>query len=233
MSLLELLTPYRYITILGVLSHVCYFKYGEHHLRAPWYCLLAIWIFCVAVGAEVFLFSLSSKEASALAIRGLAAYVLGLFSSIVIYRLFFHSLRDFPGPKAMAISKLVHVFNSRKLDNYLQLDKLRQQYGDIIRTGPSELCIFRPEAYYAICGPQSKCTKAPMYDLMQPIVSVHSTRDPADHDRRRKIWDRAFSIKGRIADINARKCFKVQSTDFDVIQRLPSMNLGLRDTLRC
>ena len=45
-------------------------------------------------------------------------------------------------------------------------------------------------------GPGSRCTKPPFYDLVLPLVSIITTRSKVLHDKRRRIWDQAFSIKG-------------------------------------
>ena len=52
-----------------------------------------------------------------------------------------------------------------------------------------------PEALQALDGPKSTCTKAAWYDLLQPIRSMVNLRDKAEHDARRRIWDRGFNIK--------------------------------------
>ena len=62
--------------------------------------------------------------------------------------------------------------------------------------GPNELSIRTPEALIAVHGPQSKCNKAPFYDLLLPRLSIVTTRERSLHDRRRRIWDQAFRIKG-------------------------------------
>jgi hypothetical protein len=62
--------------------------------------------------------------------------------------------------------------------------------------GPNEVSIFNPEAVPILLGPGSKCTKAPWYDANDPVISLHTLRDKAAHDARRRIWDRGFGAKG-------------------------------------
>ena len=181
--------------IAGVASHLCYFIRGEHIRQIG---RTATFVFALPVtftALRVQFFDVPLGLAYRLTFLMAFAFAIGLFSSITLYRAFFHPLRQFAGPVAMRITKLAHVYRSRNLDNYLQLDELRKQYGDFVRTGPSELTIFRPDAHTAIHGPQSKCKKSEWYDLLYPIVSMQTTRDKADHNRRRRIWDRAFSVK--------------------------------------
>lgn len=48
----------------------------------------------------------------------------------------------------------------------------------------------------AILGPNSKCIKAPWYDGGLPLMSLHTARVRADHDKRRKVWEPGFTTKG-------------------------------------
>ena len=63
-------------------------------------------------------------------------------------------------------------------------------------SGPNEISIFKPEAVRALDGLGTKCSKAPWYDIMQPRVSVATTRNKEMHSQRRKIWERAFRPQG-------------------------------------
>jgi hypothetical protein len=69
---------------------------------------------------------------------------------------------------------------------------------DTSHSGPAELSIASANAAYAILGPGG-CLKSPWYDYGygQPLNSLHSTRDPAIHEYRRRIWDHGFSSKGK------------------------------------
>ncbi|KAL8831711.1 MAG: hypothetical protein Q9170_005173, partial [Blastenia crenularia] len=73
------------------------------------------------------------------------------------------------------------------------MEDMRCSYGDFVRTGPNEISIFKPEAVRALDGVGTKCSKSAWYDIMQPRVSLATTRDKGLHHERRKIWERAFS----------------------------------------
>lgn len=120
------------------------------------------------------------------------SYCIGLFTSIVVYRTFFHRLRSFPGPRVAAITKLWHVWKCRRGQNYLVLEELRQMYGNIIRTGPEEVTIIDPSVPSVLDGPGNNCEKAVWYDFLLPEVAVNTTRSKRHHDTRRRIWDRGF-----------------------------------------
>lgn len=64
-----------------------------------------------------------------------SAYAGCLLSSMIIYRLYFHRIRQFQGPTMAKISKLYHFWNIRNDDQYLFLEHLHLQYGDFVRTG--------------------------------------------------------------------------------------------------
>lgn len=184
--------------LAGTLSHLGYFIRGEHHRHVPLYVGSAFTIFVLTSSLQVRLYSCALEQAFINTSGMMAIYLIALFSSIVIYRVFFHPLRHFPGPRSMAITKLAHVFRARKLDNHYQMDQLHRDFGDFVRTGPNELSIFTPQAYNVLHGSQSKCTKAAWYDVLKPNHTMHSTRDKAVHVRQKRVWDQAFSQKGQI-----------------------------------
>jgi len=146
-----------------------------------------------------------ASQAAYSVLEVLAAYLLPLFTSIIAYRLFFHRLRHFPGPIGARISKLWHTWQVREAKNHLVLDKLYHEYGTFVRTGPSELTVFSPEALWAMNAPGNTYTRPDWYDSINPMKSLANVRSPAVHDQRRRIWDQAFSVKairnyeGRIA----------------------------------
>ncbi|QGA22244.1 hypothetical protein EYB26_009960 [Talaromyces marneffei] len=128
--------------------------------------------------------------------------VISLFSSILIYRAFFHPLKGFPGPFNARLSKfwsLKKVVDS-KLRWWKILDRLHEQYGDYVRTGPRELVIFDPAALTPVLGFASITGKGPFYDSME--TSVNTSRDKEFHRKRRKIWDNAF--KKSLSDYGPR-----------------------------
>lgn len=53
--------------------------------------------------------------------------------------------------------------------------------------------MFKPETVRALDGSDTKCSKSAWYDIMQPRVSVATTRDRELHHERRKIWEKAFT----------------------------------------
>ncbi|KIW13029.1 hypothetical protein PV08_08216 [Exophiala spinifera] len=203
-----------YAAAAGVLSHWFYFIRGEHHVQGPLLLRLALVLPCLLLGGLWSYGGLDAISAGTLTLKCVSLYYAALWTSILVYRIFFHRLRRFPGPFMFKTSKLWHVYKlAPNSDNYKQLDALHRQYGDFVRTGkfttfglletvtnryvsgPCEVSIFDPNAVPILLGPGTKCTKAPWYDANLPYISMHTLRDKSAHDKRRRIWDRGFNAK--------------------------------------
>ncbi|KAJ6787253.1 hypothetical protein PWT90_08174 [Aphanocladium album] len=121
------------------------------------------------------------------------AALAGLFSSMLVYRAFFHALCRFPGPFSARLFNFYVVKLSKRSQLYKEVQQLHEQHGDIVRTGPSSLSVAKLEAVQAIHGPKSKCRKGPWYEHSRPQRSVHTNRDPASHTQQRMSWDRGLN----------------------------------------
>lgn len=65
-----------------------------------------------------------------------AAFNVGLFGSIAIYRLYFHRLHRFPGPWGAKLSRLWALRVAVKNVRFgFEVEKLHKQYGDFVRIG--------------------------------------------------------------------------------------------------
>lgn len=117
----------------GFLSHVLYFIRGYHDTQA-----LAIFVvhavllvsMVATLAAESGLYS-SLWRSSAI----FASYLAALFTSIAIYRVFFHRLSRFPGPLAAKLTKFYGPYTARNGQTHLEQNKLFKKYGDIVRIG--------------------------------------------------------------------------------------------------
>lgn len=67
-------------------------------------------------------------------------------------------------------------------------------------TGLSELSITHPDAVKTLHSNTSPVTKGPWYTLLDPRVCLSFSRDKQVHARRRRVWDQAFSTKGKFTD---------------------------------
>lgn len=117
----------------GVAAHLAVFIHGEWHMRAPHIIMFHTFLIAVAY------FVLSRQEdipsAGRLVLGTFASYLCGLFGSMTAYRVFFHSLKSFPGPRTASISKLWHVYQNLNSRNYELLDQMYQDYGEFVRIG--------------------------------------------------------------------------------------------------
>lgn len=128
----------QYLPILavaaGVAVHLCVFKYGEWHLHGPH--IIAAHL---ALGSVTLCYLSGFGDALTGVLGRLAvlavAYLGGLFSSMTIYRLYFHRLSSFHGPRPAAISKLWHVWHVRDSTNFRFQEKIHKKYGNVVRTG--------------------------------------------------------------------------------------------------
>ena len=194
-------------SFIRVACHLLYFIHGEHHLQAPQ--IAAVHLF-VGFIVTLLLYEYVIADISKVAFTGLticASYVLSPLSSEVLYRIFLHHLKHFPGSPGLAASKLWQVWKIRHLDQYRYLDSLQKQYGDFVRTsklpcylafqGPEELTIFHSDEYKAVHSGAAKITKSPWFDMSRRLVSVVTTRSIPDHNVRRRLIDAGSTMQGR------------------------------------
>jgi hypothetical protein len=131
----NLSTTFLTAAALGVLSHLV-------TLDVVWD--FKIWLllksYAAGLGALLLAFVItlgySPLSAMAMTIYVAASFNVGVISSMVIYRLFFHRLRKFPGPFWAKISRFYSVYISKKrMQYFLDLQELHRTYGDVVRTG--------------------------------------------------------------------------------------------------
>lgn len=126
--------------VAGVLSHVLYFIRGEHQKQALLLFKLFFWLPLVACLVLVQLFRMNVSHAVQSVAAITAAYTVSLWTSMIIYRSFFHRLHRFPGPPWAKTSKLYHAFQLGKRDNYRKLAGWHQTYGNFVRIGKPPSC---------------------------------------------------------------------------------------------
>ncbi|KAF4628189.1 hypothetical protein G7Y89_g9962 [Cudoniella acicularis] len=178
---------------IGIASHLAYFNRGEHHLYGTLYLQLFILSFTTSLSLLTFLLHEPFTQALAKTASLTTFYLLGLYTSLLLYRIIFHPLNKFPGPFGARISNFWFSAHLKDADAYKKIQKLHKQYGDFLRIGSSDMSIIHPKAVSAIYGLKTKCRKAAWYDLTSPMISLQTARQKDVHDRRRRIWSLAFS----------------------------------------
>jgi hypothetical protein len=146
---------------LGFSAHVCYFMRGEQVKAAPWIALTAMSSPSVLTFLVNRYGGVDMLDAIVVVGVAYAAFLAALFSSMLVYRVYFHPLRDFPGPPLARLSQFYYMSQtSKRCDSYLFLDRLHAQYGDYVRVGPNLLSVADPEWVEPIHNPQTKFLKA-------------------------------------------------------------------------
>lgn len=179
----------------GVVSHLAFFNRGEHHMHGPTYLRLFLSLYAIAIPVDININGESLGQAFGNISSLASCYLLGVFASLLAYRLFFNPLKRFPGPYGARVSNFWFASQLANHDGYKKVYELHQKYGDFLRIGSNDLSIIHPKAVNAIYGHGSKCRKADWYDLNKPRISVLTIRDRTNHDKRRRVWSAAFGDK--------------------------------------
>ncbi|KAL7957942.1 cytochrome P450 [Trichoderma compactum] len=185
--------------IAGVVSHHAVFRPVE--IDTYLWRLLFIYLTALAVITGGYIRIGGYQIAAALLQTALVAttYNVGVFTSVFVYRAFFHPLQKVPGPFWARVSRFYamgKMIQSRK--GYQDIQKLHQKYGDIVRVGPRELSINRPSAIRSLYGAHSQTSRPPWYSQTSRHPSKSSlinTRDSAAHKLRKKIWEKALGSR--------------------------------------
>lgn len=95
-----------------------------------------LFIFHFAIASLLIFLSLVFASGLLQATLLFGSFHASLFSSIVIYRLFFHRLHRFPGPFGAKLSRFYALkLSAKHVQYYKESAKMHSQYGDFVRTG--------------------------------------------------------------------------------------------------
>ncbi|OAG40198.1 hypothetical protein AYO21_05481 [Fonsecaea monophora] len=180
----------------GVATHLFFFKVGERCLYPTRY-LQAFLLGCIVASvARSHYGNIPTTEAIAFTAKYASLYLAGIYTSLIVYRLFFNPLNKIPGPFWARLSRFDLAFRvASKRNTYQHLLAMHQKYGKFVRLDPNGISVAHPDGVEVINGVKSKCTKSAWYGQDLPFISMHTCRDRAQHDRRRRIWSPAFSDK--------------------------------------
>ncbi|KAJ8111437.1 hypothetical protein OPT61_g5972 [Boeremia exigua] len=118
---------------------------------------------------------------------------------VAVYRLYFHSLSKYPGPKLAAVTIKTYEYHFLTGDMVRWVKSLHEKYGEVVRYGPNHLSYTAPQAWKDIYGhrtathqanPKNPTFSAPKMDGHASVIAIE---DEATHGRRRRIFSHAFS----------------------------------------
>jgi cytochrome P450 len=116
-----------------------------------------------------------------------------------IYRLYFHPLAQYPGPKTWSLTRLCYANAFRRGDLHLRILELHEKYGTIVRVAPDELSFITRSAMQDMCtgGPRNKgLARNPIVFGAQGNNSFLSGTDEQHSEFRRMLLP-AFSAHAR------------------------------------
>lgn len=156
-------------------------------------------------------------------ISSLASVVVVYLVSVLIYRLFFDPLAKFPGPSAAKLTDLYMAIAYITFQNTYKRHELHEEYGEVVRVGPKELCFSNEESIKDIYGQTAEpCLKALSFYkgfTLTGTESVFSTTDRGVHGRMRRLLSNGFSQQGvlryqrQIAEMVERYAHIIQTVD--------------------
>jgi len=121
---------------LGIVVHNLLFKYIELDVYIPHLFVFSILTKSALTYAHIHFENVSFIHSILKVSAETACFAVGVFLSMVVYRLFFHRIRHFPGPFWAKVSKIYAMSLAAKNVQYnVELEKFHEQYGDFIRTG--------------------------------------------------------------------------------------------------
>ncbi|KAH9213498.1 cytochrome P450 [Leptodontidium sp. 2 PMI_412] len=148
------------------------------------------------------------------AVFGLLLLYLG---KSIIYNLYFHPFRKYPGP---ALARVSRIWSRRANLNglkYMRIHQAHQKHGPIVRIGPNELSFANPAAVKDIYTSDSFVKEESFYFAKRGYEEEHlfSFRNPDAHTQRRKLLSRGYS-QGTVLSFEQEISTKLQ-TMFDQI----------------
>jgi cytochrome P450 len=146
---------------------------------------------------------LSSQDKAApgaLIFKVIAALVVLYVVSYPIYAIFLHPLRDHPGPKLAAITRIPYWIACFRGEQVRHMTRLHKIYGPVVRFGPYDLSYADGQAWKDICvvpkGKKENGKEAKFHPRSSNGVSnIITQNDPVHHAALRRVFSPAFSEK--------------------------------------
>ncbi|KAK1236910.1 hypothetical protein MKX08_007858 [Trichoderma sp. CBMAI-0020] len=113
----------------------------------------------------------------------------------VVYNLFFHPLRKFPGPKLWAVHYGFYACLELSGDGHRRIVKVHQKYGPVVRVAPDHLAFCHPDAIHDLSGHRKSGQLENPKETVRYMASSGSilAANREDHSRMRKSIANGFS----------------------------------------
>ncbi|RMZ17218.1 hypothetical protein D0860_00557, partial [Hortaea werneckii] len=116
--------------------------------------------------------------------------------AICIYRLFFHPLRNYPGPWLAAVSQSYIVYHAWRGDLHLKQRAWHAKYGDLVRDGPNSIAFNSLSANQTIHAVRANTVKTPGYvafSASRTMPNTVSAQDKGIHAWKRRMQNQMLS----------------------------------------
>ncbi|KAK6592778.1 cytochrome p450 [Botrytis cinerea] len=137
---------------------------------------------------------------------------------IAIYRIWFHPLARFPGPRICAITFLYEIgWDYFYEGTYVyRIEEMHDRYGAIVRVNPDELSIRDPEYYKTVyVASNTRSTSAyPAFAAGMGIQVQNLTSQLKEHLERNTIVRLDHALFAFAGDVMCRICFETQDSTF-------------------
>jgi cytochrome P450 len=121
-----------------------------------------------------------------------------------IYNIFFHPLRQYPGPLLAKANRLNWAYHSWNGDIVEHITLLHEKYGEVVRVAPNELSYISAQAWQDIAGHRTLSGQGNLSkELSKRLPELNETpsiisANEEDHRRMRRLQSHMFSEKALI-----------------------------------
>jgi hypothetical protein len=127
----------------GTALHLNYFRYGDwnRYTSRLLFSFVALHSGIAIVYAKLLETTYFTKASYTASTWIVSSIIVGIFTSMLVYRAAFHQLNGFPGPFAARLTNFYITAKSvKKFHLYEEIQKLHDQYGDFVRVGMFPIC---------------------------------------------------------------------------------------------
>lgn len=133
-------------------------------------------------------------------IKAFAALMILTAVAYPLYALYLHPLREYPGPRLSAITRIPYWIACLRGNQVRYMAKLHQQYGPVVRFAPDDLSYTNGQAWKDIAGVQKgKKENGKEVRFHAPstngVPNLVTEIDPVRHATIRRVFSSAFSEK--------------------------------------